>query len=246
MAVVSDCGSGTKVIFVGTESGCRSWLKFVGTAPGDWVIIVGSVDGVWVRSVNSGHDKGVRFVCTSSGWRCWLKIVGTASGAWESAVPLTAVWARFEVSGTGTRLEFRSKVARPAESVISTRVLPTSGDSTETGLVGMVIISEVLVKLKVSRGLLATGLLEELVVGVEGPDIGVSFELGLISGPSFGPSMLIIWMEGSVALTAFGLESVLRLQVLTIGVHGARSRCFFNEDVVPTGKATSVTGEDPD
>lgn len=40
-----------------------------------------------------------------------------------------------------------------------------------------------------------------------------------------------------------GLGSVLGLQVLTIGVHGARSSCCFMGDVVTTERATSEPGE---
>lgn len=235
-------GCGTKVRFVGTVSGSgsRPWLKFVGTAPKTWVIIVGSACEVWVRFLSTGPGRRTGFVDTGS--RTWLKFVCTASEPW--VIPLTGVWARFEDAGIGTRLGFGSQVARLAEPVVMVKVLPPSGGGTETGLVGIVAASKVLVKLKGSRVLVAIGLSEVLAVGVDGPE--VIFGAGLVLGPSSGPSVLIIWMEGSVTSTTFGLGCVLRLQVLTIGVHGAWSSCCFMGDVVPTGRATSVPGEDRD
>lgn len=80
---------------------------------------------------------------------------------------------------------------------------------------------------------MAVRLLEVLVVGVEGPDVE----------PSAEPSVLIIWMEGSVVLTIVKLASVLGLQVLSIGEHGARSSCCFMGDVASTGRTTPEPGE---
>lgn len=90
---------------------------------------------------------------------------------------------------------------------------------------------------------MAVGLSELLAVGVEGPEIDGMFGAGVASVSSAGPSMLIIWIEGSFVSTTLGLESVLGLQVLTIGVQGARSSCCFMGDVVTTVRATSEPGE---
>lgn len=223
--MVLDCGCGTKVRVVGagSSSGFGPCLKCVGTVPRT------SLCEVWVMSVSTGPGKGIRFVDTGS--RPW-------------AVPLIGVWIRFEDAGIGTRLGFRSQVVRLEESVIRVKVLPPSRAGIETGLLGIVALSKVLPKLKVSRGLVAVGLSEVLAVGVEWPE--VFLWAGLVLGPSSGPSVLIIWMEGSVRSRTFGLGCVLRLQMLTIGVHGARSSCCFMGDVVPTGNATSLPGEDRD
>lgn len=152
---------------------------------------------------------------------------------------MTGAWVRFEGAGIGTRLGLGSGVGRPAEPVIRAKVLPTSWDGTEVGLLGTLAVSKVLVRSRVSRVWVAVGLSELLAVGVEGPDIEVIFRAGVISGPS----VLIIWMEGSVVSTTLGLGSVLGLQVLTIGVYGARSSCCFTGDVVTAGRATSEVGE---
>lgn len=90
---------------------------------------------------------------------------------------------------------------------------------------------------------MAVGLSEVLAVGVEGPDIKVIFGAGVVSGPSAGPSMFIVWIEGSNKSTTLGLRTITGLPVLTIGVHGVRSSCCFVGDVVTTGRATSESGD---
>lgn len=92
--------------------------------------------------------------------------------------------------------------------------------------------SQVLVSLRVSR---ASGLREALPVGVGGPDIEVALGSGMVSGPS----VLIIWMEG----TALGLGSVLELQVLTIEVPGPLSNCCIVGDVDSVGRVNSGPDE---
>lgn len=152
---------------------------------------------------------------------------GTGAGA----------WVRFEGAGIGTRLGFGSEVGRLAELVMRVKVLLSSGDSNEVGLLERVAVSKVLVR---SRVWVSVGLPEVQAVGVGGPDIEVIFGAGVVSGPSAGLSMLIIWMEGSVVSTTLGLGSVTGL---TSGVHGANSSCCFMGDVVRTERATSVLGE---
>lgn len=206
-------------------------MRLVLVCGSDTGVRFGYGSGAWVRFGNTGSGEEVRFVGTASG--DWLRFAGTGSGA----------RVRFEGAGIGTRLEFGSTVGRPAEPVIRAKVLPISGDGTEVGLLGTLAVSKVLVGCRVSRVRLVVGLSEVLSVGVEGPDPEVIFRVGVVPGPSAGPPMLSIWMEGRVVSTILGLGTVLELQVLTIGVHNVRSSCCFMGDVIPIGRATSEPGE---
>ena len=153
---------------------------------------------------------------------------------------MTKTWVWFEGAGIGTRLGLEYSVVRPSEPVVRAKVLPTSGDDIEVGLLGTLTVSKVLVR---SRVLVAVGLSELLAVGVDGPDIEVIFRAGVVSGLPTGPSILITWIEGRVVSTRLGLGSVLGLQLLTIGAQDARSSCCFTGDVVTTGRTTSEPGE---
>lgn len=134
-------------------------------------------------------------VVLGCGFGSRLRFEGTGSGA----------WVRFEGAGIGTRLGFGSRVGRPAEPVIRAKVLPTSGDGTEVGLLETLAVSKVLVRLRVSRVWVAVRISELLIVGVDGSDTEVIFGAGVVAGPSAWLSMPIIWMEGSVVSATLGL-----------------------------------------
>lgn len=72
-------------------------------------------------------------------------------------------------------------MVRASEPVVRAKVLPTSGDDIEVGLLGTLAVTKVLVR---SRVLVAVGLSELLAVGVEGPDIEVIFGAGVVLGLS--------------------------------------------------------------
>lgn len=187
--VVLGCRFGTRLRFEGTGSG--AWVGFVSAGPGKrvgfvdtgsgaWVKFVGNASGDWVKSEGIGIKACVRVDGTRT--EANIRFEGTGAGA----------WVRFESAGIDTRLGFGSGVGRPAEPVIRAKVLPTSGDSTEVGLLGTLTVSKVLVRLRVSRVWEAVRLSEMLAVGVEGPDIDVIFGGGVVSTLSAKPSMLVI------------------------------------------------------
>ncbi len=217
-----DCGFGTKVRFVGTR--IEAWVSSKGIWPGGWVGLVGTGAGVWVRFVVSGSEACVSFEGSVIGARVKFDDTGACG--------------EFEGAGIGTRLGFGSGVERPADPDIRAKVLSPSGDNTEVGRPETLAVSKVLVRL----GDWLSGLSGSLIVGVGGPDIDVILGAGVISGASACPSVFVIWTEGSFVST-LGLESGLRLQVLTIGTLGAGSSCCFMGDVVTTGRATSEPGE---
>lgn len=221
------------------RTGSVKHVRVVGTSSGSWGKFIDIASVAWVRFEVTGTEFWVRFEVTNSG--SWVKLVSITSGAWVRFVG-TGIegWVWSEGTGIGTRLGFGSGVGRPAEPVNRPKVLPTSGDGSEVGLLGTLAVSKVLVR---SRVWVTVGLSELLAVGVEGPDIEVIFGAGIVLGPSARPSMVIIWTEGNVVSTTLGLWTVVGLQVLTFRVQGARSSCCFMGDVVTRGRATSEAGE---
>lgn len=158
--------------------------------------------GTKVRSEGTESEAGVRFDTCGSGSGSSVSFVG---------------------GRIGTRLNFGATVGRSGEPDNRAKVLSTSGDGTEVGLLGTLAVSKVLGRLRVSRASVDEGVPETPAVGVSGPGIEV------ISGSEIasGPSILFNWVEGSVVSTT------LKLQVPSIGVCSAVSSCCFKGDVVP-------------
>ncbi len=142
--VVLGCGFGSRIRF--EDTGSSAWVRFVSTGSGRGVRFVGTGSVFWVKFVVTAFGTWVRLVGT--GIEAWVRFEGTVAGA----------WVLFEGAGIGTRLGFGSGVGRPAEPAIRAKVLPTSGDGTEVGLLGTLAVSKVLVRSRVSRVWAAVGL----------------------------------------------------------------------------------------
>lgn len=140
---------------------------------GDWARFVGAVSRTWV-SIGTVSEIWVRTEDTSSG--PWITFVGTVSGPEDAEIR--------------KRLGFRSEKGTTPGSNI--KVLSTSGDDAEVGLVGLLAVSKVLVRWRVS---VAGGLSHMLAVGVD----GFAFEVGF-GIKAAGPSGVFIWTEGSTVL----------------------------------------------
>lgn len=119
-------------------------------------------------------DIWVRAEDTSSG--PWITFVGTVSGPEDAEI--------------SKMLGFRSEKGTVPGSNI--KVLSTSGDDAEAGLMGLLVVSKVLVSWRVWVG---GGLSDMLAVGVVGFEFGVDFGI-----KAAGPSAVHIWTEGSTVL----------------------------------------------
>lgn len=128
------------------------------------------------------------------------------------------------------RVGFKLEVV---ELVIGAKALPMTGDNSEVGLLPPLAASKARSRVEV-----AAGASEVLGTAVQEQGFRVIFWIGL--GGVVGPSV-IVRVVGTELLTV--LVTVFVLQVLSIGMHGARSSCCTTGDDIPAARSSAEPGD---
>lgn len=175
------------------------WLRTEGTE--SWLRLVTTGSGVCLRLLHSEFVVWVRVKCVCVKTSDWARSVGAVSRTWVSIGAASDTWVRTEDTSSGPWITFVGTVSGPEDVEIRKRLgfksekgtIPGSNikllsRSREVGLVGLLAVSKVLVTWRVR---VAGGLPHMLAVDVDGLDFGIK---------AAGPSLALIWTEGSTVL----------------------------------------------